>query len=269
MTMEYEAAFSIGRIWEENSMDIVAKQLALDYCLESEDVLDADHHFTEHMRKTGRRRFLEEQECFLKIAAVNGKLLFTGRADIIELCREKYREASGEWFMEPKVLAELGKLLSGYGYQIEQVHLFYVASEKSEVEDRGFETVWYDRGEILQFKGDARFDEAFIFSADTPDEIGVAACQGDGILGMAGATSDSPYLWQIGINVASKAKNRGIGTALVALMKNALLDRGVVPYYGTALSHIASQRVAIRAGFLPTWAELRTSPIPKKEGGNE
>lgn len=244
-------------------MEIVAKQLALDYCLGTEDVLDTDHHFTVHTRMPGRRRFLEEQECFLKIAAVHGKLLFTGRRDIIELCREMFKEASGEWFMEAKELTALGKLLSGYGYQVEQVHPFYVGLEKSEVEDRGLETIWYNRREILQFKGDARFDEAFIFSADTPDEIGVAACQGNEILGMAGATSDSPYMWQVGINVAASARNRGIATALVAHLKNAILDRGIVPYYGTALSHIASQRVAIRAGFLPAWVELRTSAIPK------
>ena len=48
----------------------------------------------------------------------------------------------------------------------------------------------------------------------------------------------------------------GIGAALIARLKNAVIARGKLPYYGTAVSHIASQRVAVKAGFLPAWAEL-------------
>ena len=55
-----------------------------------------------------------------------------------------------------------------------------------------------------------------------------------------------------------EAEGMGIGTTLVAMLKNAVLDRGVLPFYGTSVSHIASQRVAVKAGFLPAWAELIT-----------
>ena len=38
--------------------------------------------------------------------------------------------------------------------------------------------------------------------------------------------------------------------------KNEILDMGRLPFYGTSMSHIASQRVAYNAGFYPAWAEL-------------
>lgn len=118
------------------------------------------------------------------------------------------------------------------------------------------ETVWYERDEIAQFAGDGRFSEAFAFCPDAPDMLGVAAVQNGEILAMAGASADSPYLWQLGINVLPHARGRGIGAALIARLKNAVIARGKLPYYGTAVSHIASQRVALKAGFLPAWAEL-------------
>ena len=54
---------------------------------------------------------------------------------------------------------------------------------------------------------------------------------------------------------------KGIAPALAAMLKNEILVRGKLPYYGTALSHIASQRVAVKAGFLPAWAELLSEEI--------
>ena len=32
-----------------------------------------------------------------------------------------------------------------------------------------------------------------------------------------------------------------------------IMEQGAVPYYGTASSNIASQYVAYRSGFMPTW----------------
>ena len=78
---------------------------------------------------------------------------------------------------------------------------------------------------------------------------------------MAGASCDRPTMWQIGINVEPEARGTGVGTMLVALLKNEILSRGVLPFYGTSASHLASQRVALGAGFVPAWAELITSPI--------
>ena len=48
------------------------------------------------------------------------------------------------------------------------------------------------------------------------------------------------------------------------MTKAEILKREILPYYGTSMSHIASQRVALGAGFLPAWAELATSRIEEK-----
>lgn len=69
----------------------LSRQLALDYCCTPADILDQGNHFTEYRSLEGRRRFEDQDNCALKITAVNRKLIFTGKKEIIELCRRKIR----------------------------------------------------------------------------------------------------------------------------------------------------------------------------------
>ena len=241
--------------------EILFRQLAVDYCCTPEEVLDHRNHFTEHQFLEGRRRFLEGTECFLKLAVVNGKILFSGNRDIVDWCRNEYAGTGAEWFMEAKNLRKLNDRLQLDGYQIETAHPFFISESMTEISTEGHEIRWFYDDEIEQFRGDGRFDEAFAFCKDAPDVIGVAAVREGRILGMAGASADSPAMWQIGINVDPQMREAGVGKMLVTLLKNEILKKGILPFYGTSMSHIASQRVALGAGFVPAWAELATSKI--------
>ena len=125
-------------------------------------------------------------------------------------------------------------------------------------EINGVEIKKYNQEEILQFKDDDRFDEAFCFSEESPDVLAVAAIIDDEIVGMAGASADSPSFWQIGINVNKNFEGRHIATGLVSMLKADILKKGIVPYYGTSFSNLASQHVAAKAGFEVAWVELIT-----------
>ena len=194
---------------------------------------------------------------------VNGKILVTGDQAIVFELEQKICNDDGAWFMDAVALSSLDKMLAGYGWKIEQVHEFFVSEELSDVCAEGYDLEWYAEEDINQFRGDGRFEEAFAFSDQAPDVLGVAALKDGVVLGMAGASADSPFLWQIGINTNEEYHSSGIGSMLVSLIKNEIIRRGKLPYYGTAMSHLASQRVALKAGFLPAWVELITSRISK------
>jgi len=228
---------------------ILCNQLALDYCCAPDDVADRGNYFTEHAFLEGRRTFREGSECYLKLAVVNGKALFTGRRDIIEWCRKEYETYRAEWFMEAKNLRGLNDRIHRDGYQISLMHPFYIAETLSETDTTGYEIRWYYDKDIEQFRGDNRFTSAFTFLEEAPDMIGVSAMRDGNILGMAGASADSPTMWQIGINVEPEARESGIATMLVKLIKTEILKQGILPFYGTAFSHLASQKVALSAGF--------------------
>ena len=240
--------------------EILKNQLAIDFCCTPETVESKENIFTEYYAQDGRRIF-KESECFLKVASVQGKLLASGKPDIIEWVKNKYQNEDAAWFMDMENLRALDEGLKPFGCRIGQAHPFYIATEKTVVDTKGLEIRKYVGEELEIFRGDERFDEAFLFEECPKDEIGIAAYKDGEILGVAGATSDSDRMWQIGINVLPTARGLGVGAMLVELLKNEVLDMGRLPFYGTSMSHIASQRVAHRAGFYPAWAELYCEKI--------
>lgn len=209
--------------------------------------------FTTYIPHPERRIFLET-DYYLKAACVNGKLLMTGKPEVIRWAQQRYSGCDGAWFMDFTSLRELDEGMKEFGCRIGQAHPFFIADRKSPVDTKDYEIQIYRGDELEQFRGDPRFSEAFLFKAPPRDEIGVAALRKGMILGMAGATSDSNRMWQIGINVLPEVRTEGIGAMLVALLKNEILGMGRLPFYGTSMSHIASQRLALRACFYPAWS---------------
>ena len=92
----------------------------------------------------------------------------------------------------------------------------------------GIEVKKYNQEEVLQFQGDDRFDEAFCFDENSPDVLAVAAIIDHEIVGMAGASADSPYLWQIGINVNKEFEGRHIASGLVSILKRDIMEKDIV-----------------------------------------
>ena len=234
------------------------QQLAIDYCCQVSDIKDDKNHFTEYEKLEGRRRFDEADACILKVIAVNGKLIFTGKKSIIEVCRKQFANNSGNWFMDAANFRELDRILSKERYRVKTVHPFFIPKDDHVLEINGAEVKKYNQEEILQFKDDDRFDEAFCFSEESPDVLAAAAFIDDESAGMAGASADSPSFWQIGINVNRNFEGRHIATGLVSMLKADILQKGIVPYYGTSFSNLASQHVAAKAGFEVSWVELIT-----------
>ncbi len=216
---------------------IFYRQLALDYCCRQEDILSGRNQFHVYRPLEGRRQFWTGEDCLLKAA-------------------------EGAWFMEPPVMKELNRMLEQHGYEIDQLHPFFLSFREGPARTGAYQIRWYRDGEIEVFRGDARFSNAYSFCPTAPDRIGVGAFRDGKLLGMAGASADSPDLWQIGIDVLAEARGGGIGAMLVSLLRNEILREGKVPFYGAAVSHAISQSIAVRAGFVPAWAELTTRRIP-------
>ena len=110
--------------------EILVKQLAIDFCTEEGAVTSRENIFTVYTPLQGRRIF-EEGECFLKIACINGKILASGKKDIIAWVRETFKDRSGAWFMDVEALHELEAGLKMFHCQIAQAHPFYIATEMS------------------------------------------------------------------------------------------------------------------------------------------
>ena len=85
-------------------------------------------------------------------------------------------------------------------------------------------------------------------------------------MGMAGCSEDAPHWQQIGIDVLPEFRSEGIGSCLVTLLKNKIIETGDVPFYGTAAANIHSQNIAFKSGFRPAWVETEAVKIREENG---
>jgi GNAT superfamily N-acetyltransferase len=111
---------------------------------------------------------------------------------------------------------------------------------------------------VAQLYRQPGFRNALGYRADSPrpDLAAAVATVGDAIVGIAGASADSDPLWQIGVDVLPAHRGAGVGRALVGRLTEALLARGIVPYYSTAIANLASRSLALGLGYWPAWTEM-------------
>ena len=244
-------------------LTIAKQQLALDFSCAPEDFDRAQTTIVENRLVEGRRIY-ESEGAFLKILVFGKKAVISAAPEMLPWCEEKLGRRDPAWLFEFSRLRMVDNALREFGHQIEQVHQFFLplpgVSRAVALEN----VCWYEQDQLGQFDEDGRFGEALAYDEHRPDVLAVAALDGEKIMGMAGASADSAIMWQIGIDTVPEYRGRGIGTALTALLKEEILRRGKVPFYGTAVSHFHSQNIAINAGFYPVWAELYSKKIDPK-----
>lgn len=233
----------------------VKQQLARDYNCEISDFDGNENIITSIKKDCGERVYTNNDE-ILKILIFEGKAVICADDCIKNWCEENLKSLDAAWFSLYSILKEIDTKVSEFGYTIDNVHHYYLPKENSEGNNENL--VWYEKKEIEQFRNDERFDEAFAFDENYPDVLAVSVVDDNGeILAMAGASADCDDMWQIGVNVMSFARGKGLGTKVVTAMKNEIIKRGKIPFYGTVESHIASQKLAIKSGFYPEFAEIK------------
>lgn len=236
-------------------VDILEKQLAVDYGCSVQDVHSSDNVYRELKVNKGARP-IGNADTLLKVAVYREKLLVMANRVLLEWCKQTWGNEKGIWLSEPENLIMINDKLSEYGKKLADVHHHYIPSSITNPVERRYEVKWYEKDEIEIFRGDNRFWEALLFDENTPDMLAVCAMDGDTILGMASVTRDCDLLWQIGVNVTTEGQGKGIGSYVTALLKEEVLKRGVVPTYATVESHIKSQKVAFQSGFEPVYYEI-------------
>lgn len=234
---------------------LVEEQFAIDYNCTPEDFMNKEILVTALKKQDKSRKFINE-DSLLNILSYNGKLLITAGEAIFPWCESTLKkQISPEWCFEVGSLIHIDQKLREFGYRIDQVHLFFLPKYSQPEPDCKF--VVLSEEEIKKLEKDTRIDEAFLFDDHVRDVLGVAVVSDDEeMLAVSGATANSDLMWELGYN--SFIEGKGYGKAALTKLVNEVVKLGKVPYCGTAISHLSSQNLALRAGLVPGFAELRT-----------
>ena len=238
-------------------MEKTLLQFALDYNVQGGEWITDKIHLSPVDVLEGARLHVKH-DTFFKAAIVMGKAYVMAEKVMHPWIKEVLVKEAPEWWCDFKNLKKLETELHKYRREIFDTHIYFLPSEEPTMERPRFQIKWFEKEELEQFRNDKRFNTySLSFSPTQPDVLAVAAYDKEEPIAMAGCSEDGKYLWQSGVDAVPGYEGRGLAVNLVTLLKQEIIARGKVPYYGTAESHAISRNVAIGSGFLPAWCEIQ------------
>ena len=238
-------------------MEKTLRQFALDYNVDGGEWISDKIHLSPVNVLKGARLHVKH-DTFFKTAIIMGKAYVMADEKMHPWIKEILAKEPPEWWCDFKNLKKLESELNKYGREIFDTHIYFLPSEEPTMERPRFSIKWFEKEELEQFRNDKRFNTySLSFSPTQPDVLAVVAYDKKEPIAMAGCSEDGAYLWQIGVDCVAGYEGRGLAGNLVTLLKQEIIARGKVPYYGTAESHAVSRNVAIGSGFLPAWCEIQ------------
>lgn len=234
-------------------------QLAIDFNCEPTDFLKKENVVTIQKWNQGRRVYSNETT-FLAMVTLGDNTVISADERMIPWLKQWHKDKRGIWLFEHDHLMELEGELHKYGKGLWQTHHMFLPNPVIKNIEIDFSVRWFEQDEISCLYGREEFSNALCdeFKPERPDVLAIAAYDGDSIIGLAGCSADTKLFWQIGVDVLSEYRGCGIGTKLVQLLKNEILNRGAIPFYGTSLSNLHSWKIALNCDFYPAWIEIET-----------
>lgn len=236
--------------------------LSVEFNCAPEDFTKQENILTVSALQEGRRIYSKEKY-FFHMVTTGGNAVLTADECLHPFLLEFMKDRTGHWLFEIPNLLPLERELNRFGYTLMQTYHMFLPVEQVDV-TKNYAVKWfYGKEDIEQFYGDARFPNAICseYLPHRPDKIVVCAYDDGKIMGMAGCSEDAPGWQQIGIDVMPEYRSQGVGTYLVTLLKNKILEQGNVPFYGTSLSNYHSWNIALNSGFRPAWVEIGAEKI--------
>ncbi len=243
-------------------LERLLRQLSIDFNCTPAD-LTAEENIITVPAMNPERRIYSPGMPFLQMATLGRNTVIMADTCLHGVLHDLIKDQEGHRLFEFGNLTKLNEALKHYGYQMAPTHHMFLPCRDVQTQER-CRVKWLYGSEISPFYGDPRFPNAIAYPEPCPvrpDRIAVIALDGDTIMGMAGCSEDAPHWQQIGIDVLPTYQSRGIGSCLVTLLKNRIMEMGDIPFYGTAAANIRSQNIAGKSGFRPAWVETEAEVI--------
>ena len=194
------------------------------------------------------------------IVCYKDKLLVrTDNNKLTEELKLTFSGINSEWFLEMKSINQLSSILEKYNLKIERLAPFFIPNDLIVYDNLDLPIKFFNKSEILDFKSNPSITEAFCYSNDDPDQLGIGYYDNSELVAICGANKNGKYTWEIGIEILDNSfRGKGIATTLVKLLIAKIQSENpkIIPVYSTSFSHVNSINVAINAGCKLGWTEV-------------
>ena len=246
----------------EKINEVVRTQLSFEFNCDPEDFKKSGNSVTSSVVHEKRRKF-SEKAFFIRMATFGAGTVISADERLHPWLNEWIKGKDGIWLFEQHNFYELECEVRKHGYKMALTHHMFLPKPELMNIETDLKIKWFEKDEFSQFYGKEEWSNVLCdhFRPDRPDMLVAAALDGERIMGMAGASADTPEMWQIGIDVLPEYRGRGIAKTLVTLLRDEIFKRGAIPYYGTGLSNLGSWKTALGSGFVPAWVEVESREI--------
>jgi len=255
----------VNSITNKDIRQIAMEQSAVDLSCSVEDFMQPKNTVVISKMNQGRKKYFKELH-FCQFVCY-GKSLVASVDEQMQDCVNSYvGDHLGFRCFEMPKLALLNEELKRYGKCVGMmVEYFLPDITKSRDVKPDFDFSILRNDDITDLYGDDRFHNALRYArhSERRDVIAVVGYRNKEIVGIAGASNDSTTMWQVGIDVVPAYRGKGVASVLTRVITDEILSQGIVPFYGTTWSHIASKNTAIDSGYKPAWVELAAIDVSR------
>ena len=234
-------------------MNIVFNQLAIDYNCTVEDFYKDSVIITKAVKQEGRRKlpFLSPR---CEVITVGNSAVVNASPDVFSFVQKRLKDKSRYDAMNASFV---------YGvcpYFLPDIDHF------KPMDCDAFDFSVIEQNDIHSFYKYKGLTNALQYNENslTPETLAVAAFKNGSFAGIACVMKDSEKMCQIGVDVLPEYRQQGLATVMVNKLTLEVLKRGLIPYYFTDNSNLASQKTAIRAGYFPAWSHCFKNRLFKK-----
>ena len=236
-----------------NQFDMIAtvkKQLAKNYFCSEKDFDYGKLIVTEHPDDSGAA---------MRAVCFGGGAVFSVKPSMVSDFKRIFAGKEPDWVFETNSLIMLAEILYLHGHNVDNIYEYYIPDPSLPKTAAKFDVELIESG-FDRFKGEELAKEVFDLEAHGPIAFVIRGKKNGKTVAMAAAFKESDELWRICIGVAPEERFCGTAENILALAKDAVLERGKIPYYGGAFSRNISPSVGSAAGFFPCWSQIHSRP---------
>ena len=231
-------------------ISIVKKHLAESYNCAEKDFDSDKLVVTEHPEDSGAA---------MRAVCFGGAAIFSVKPGMIPDFKRIFEGQKPDWIFESKNLIMLSEILYLHGHNVDNIYQYYIPDPSLPKTAPKYETEIIESG-FEKYKGEELAKEVFDLESHGPIAFAITGKKNGKIVAMAAAFKESSELWKISIAVAPEERFSFGAENILALAKDAVLERGKIPYYGGAFSRNISPNTGSSAGFSPCWTQIHSRP---------